>query len=64
MSVVEVGRVPANVDTRLSTRTFGREATRGSVDVHDFPHGHAEAVNGRDGRLYLGLGEFGGCGPV
>ena len=55
MAIVEVGRVPANVDTRFGTRTFAREATRGFVDVHHFAYRLAEALDGWDGDLDVGL---------
>ena len=56
--IVEVGGVPANVDTRLGTRTFTREATRGFVDMHHFAHRPAKALDGWKGDLDVGL--FGG----
>ena len=64
MSITEIGRVSADIDTGLGARTFGCEETRGSVDVDHFPHGHAEALDGRGGRLHIGLGIFGGCKSV
>jgi len=60
--IVEVGRVPANVDTRFGTRSLTSEATRGFVDVHHFAHRPAEALDGWEGDLEVGL--FGRCGPM
>lgn len=55
MSVVEVGRVPANVDARFGTRTFADETARGFVNVHHFAHRPAEALDGWEGDLDVGL---------
>ena len=51
MSIVEIGRVSADVDTRFGARAFAREATRGLVNVHHFPHRHAETLEGQEGGL-------------
>jgi len=64
VSIVEVGRVTADVDTRLGARAFACEATRGFVDVHHFPHGHAETLDRREGRLHVDLGGSSGCRSV
>ena len=29
--------------------------------MHHFPHRHAEALDGREGRLHIDLRELGGC---
>ena len=55
MSIVEIGRVPANVDTGFSAGTFAHEATRGPVNVHHLPHRHTEALDGREGILSIDL---------
>ena len=52
--IVEVGRVPANVDTRFGTRTLGGETTRGFVYVHHLAHRPAEALDGWEGDLEVG----------
>ena len=54
MTIVEVCRVPANVDTRFGTRTFAGETARGPVNVHHLAHRPAEALDGWEGDLDVG----------
>jgi len=64
VAIVEIGRVPADVDAGFGAGALACETARGFVDVHHFPHGHAEALDGQKGRLHVYLGLYRVYGPV